>query len=217
MKDIGFALIFVASNLASLCLTSFVALQVWSRWQVDSNAQSRSLQGECCTCVCNGLASNCNRRVNEIMYGGVHNAMSTRDDGFFAPSHFQSLEKSLNEGFRSFMLDSCDCSGSATLCHSFCFSGTRDPGDVFSNVENFLNTYKNDVIILEFQMTAKNIFQLWEDTSDSFRNLVYKHPSKSAPWPTLNELRALGQRVLVFQHDGPDCEIEGNCPEGVMT
>ena len=44
--------------------------------------------------LCNGLATNCNRRVNEIMYAGVHNAMSSKEDNFVAYNNLKSLEVS---------------------------------------------------------------------------------------------------------------------------
>lgn len=44
--------------------------------------------------TCNGLASNCYQRVNELMFATLHNAMSTEEDGFSEPSHSLRLEVS---------------------------------------------------------------------------------------------------------------------------
>ena len=45
--------------------------------------------------LCNGLESNCGWRANEIMYAGVHNAMSSKEDGFLKWNNLLSLEASL--------------------------------------------------------------------------------------------------------------------------
>ena len=45
--------------------------------------------------TCNGLATNCQRRVNEIMYASVHNAYSALEDNFLvAYNNILSLEVS---------------------------------------------------------------------------------------------------------------------------
>lgn len=44
--------------------------------------------------TCNGLASNCDRPVNEVMFATLHNAMSSEEDGFYGPSHELRLEVS---------------------------------------------------------------------------------------------------------------------------
>lgn len=48
------------------------------------------------TRTCNGLESNCNLRVNELMFATLHNAMSSIEDGFYGPSHALRLEVSLS-------------------------------------------------------------------------------------------------------------------------
>lgn len=47
--------------------------------------------------TCNGLATNCNLRVNEVMFAAVHDAMSSVEDGFDGPSNSYHLEVSVNE------------------------------------------------------------------------------------------------------------------------
>ena len=42
--------------------------------------------------ICNGLASNCGWRVNEIMYPAVHNAYSSKENGFLEANNLLSLE-----------------------------------------------------------------------------------------------------------------------------
>ena len=92
-------------------------------WSKDSTIQR-----------CNGLASNCGWRVNEIMFPAVHNAMSSRNNGFLGWNNLLSLEvrssrfssdlfeglsilnspcylgqDALESGYRALFIDSCDC------------------------------------------------------------------------------------------------------------
>jgi len=64
-----------------------------------------------CEGCCNGLTSNCNLPVNEVLFAMVHNAMSSYEDYFIAANNNESLEKALVAGYRGLMLDSCLCDG----------------------------------------------------------------------------------------------------------
>jgi hypothetical protein len=64
-----------------------------------------------CEGCCNGLTSNCNLPVNEVLFPMVHNAMSSYEDYFVAANNNESLEKALVAGYRGLMLDSCLCDG----------------------------------------------------------------------------------------------------------
>jgi hypothetical protein len=57
--------------------------------------------------LCNGLASNCGWRVNEIMFAGVHNAMSSKDDGFVPWNNLSPLEVSLVIVSLDFLIAGC--------------------------------------------------------------------------------------------------------------
>jgi hypothetical protein len=170
------------------------------------------------TRVCNGLASNCNMRANDIMYATSHNAMSSQEDGFIAFNHLLSLEDSLEAGFRGFLLDSCDCGEieGVKFCHEFCFSGSREVEPVFLSILSFLNRYPHDIIVLELQVNDNSLWRLWEQVPQQFKDVIYSHASSRIEWPTLNEMIDMGKRAIVFHHNGPNCD-EGLCPEGVQT
>jgi hypothetical protein len=218
MKDIKFILLALASNLASFAVTHYAVLEIWKHSPV---AGRRSLQDDCCDCntaerICNGLASNCNQPANAIMYASLHNAMATRDDGFFiAINHDNRLEEALDAGFRGFMLDSCNCGGDTELCHGECLFGTRNPGQVFVNMVSFLKANPNEVLVLEFQIEDDTLFSLWESASAEFKAFLYAHPNRNTAWPTLGELIDLEQRIIFFQHNGGNCDAQGGCPLGV--
>lgn len=166
---------------------------------------------------CNGLSSNCIKRVNEIMFATSHNAMSTRQDSFFAPNHNLNLETSLQAGFRAFMLDLCDCSNGVAFCHSDCILGTRDPSVVFAAIVSFLQDNLSEVILLEFQVEpGSDMFDLFDIMRevDGFVDMMYEHPDTSSNWPLMSQLVDDNKRILVFQHRGPNCQLAGQCPEG---
>ncbi len=67
---------------------------------------------------CNGLEGLCDLRADQILYGTLHNAMSTVDDGFFiGANHVASLEEALEAGYRGLNLDICNCGGELVFCH----------------------------------------------------------------------------------------------------
>ena len=65
-----------------------------------------------CDGCCNGLPSNCNLPVNEVTFGMVHNAFSSKADLFAGYNNLRPLEEALVQGYRGLMLDSCICDGS---------------------------------------------------------------------------------------------------------
>eukprot|EP00814_Leptocylindrus_danicus_P017121 CAMPEP_0116018654 /NCGR_PEP_ID=MMETSP0321-20121206/8773_1 /TAXON_ID=163516 /ORGANISM="Leptocylindrus danicus var. danicus, Strain B650" /LENGTH=354 /DNA_ID=CAMNT_0003489081 /DNA_START=340 /DNA_END=1404 /DNA_ORIENTATION=- len=166
---------------------------------------------------CNGLSSNCVKRVNEIMFATSHNAMSTQQDFFFAPNHNLNLETSLKAGFRAFMLDLCDCNNRVEFCHSECILGTRDPSTVFAAIVSFLEENLSEVIVLELQIDpGSDMFELYSvmQDVDGFSDMIYEHPDASSDWPFLSQLVDDNKRILIFQHRGPNCQTAGQCPEG---
>jgi hypothetical protein len=151
------------------------------------------------------------------MYATVHNAMSSQEDGFLGFNNLLPLEDALDAGFRALLVDSCDCNDSGILmCHSVCVAGTRDPTVVFDNIVQFMNQHPHDILIIELQITDQSLGGLWESTTQEFRDLLYSHWGNTVPWPTLNELIDMGKRIIVFQHNGPNCDAKGSCPEGMF-
>lgn len=85
----------------------------WYGDNSDSDVTPETLKAmNTCEGCCNGLASNCNLPVNEVMFAMAHNAMSSRDDLFAGYNHLEPLEEALVSGYRGLMLDSCNCADS---------------------------------------------------------------------------------------------------------
>ena len=66
---------------------------------------------------CNGLTTNCDMRVNEILFATAHNANHHTGVG---SNHDKSLEDALDAGFRGLQLDFCKCNGNLQFCHGGC-------------------------------------------------------------------------------------------------
>jgi hypothetical protein len=176
---------------------------------------------------CNGSPALCGLPVSAIVFPGVHNAMSSRADGFHAPNNILGLEEALDAGVRALQLDSCDCGGSLglQLCHGQCSFlgfvalGHRDPRAVFANIKAFLDDHPREVVVVDLQANDGTLDALYYDVLDSipgFADMMYQHPRRRDPWPTLGTLVESNQRILFFQHNGNNCRVEGGCPPGIM-
>ena len=206
---------------------SFASLETNRAQQPGYDSQGRML--------CNGHHLNCFRRANEIMYATVHNAMSSRADGFLAYNNLYPLEDALAAGFRGLTIDSCDCGRvGIQLCHGLCLAGFRRPVPTLEGIVAFLNDHPHEVILVEIQVGGESLGPLFAELEEvvGLSDLVYQHPSnrknnnnnnKSAkeeeeeeyiPWPKLSELIEMNQRLIIFAHDDITCE-EGSCPAGV--
>ena len=193
--------------------------EIWdSDFQFIQCNTGNSTSAEMC---CNGLTSNCDMRVNKILFATMHNAMSTRDDNFLAPDHELSLEKALIAGFRAFMLDICDCNDSVfsflpekldeamsringnaidlQFCHGTCLAGTRDISTVFQHMVNFLNAYKGEVILIDFQfpdtpaerdLQYLSVLYTMMRSVDGFTDMMYIHNQAESKWPWMRKLVA---------------------------
>ena len=73
-----------------------------------------------CGDCCNGLSSNCELRLDEVMFAGVHNAMATRENGFtLGGNHDFELESALEAGYRALNMDVCNCGKISTYLSCF--------------------------------------------------------------------------------------------------
>lgn len=175
--------------------------------------------GKNATMLCNGLANLCTQPLDKVMFATVHNAMSSRADNFLGWNNVQEFEGALDLGFRGLFIDSCDCSIGVQLCHASCSYGYRRPKPAFSSIVDFLDRNRNEVILIEIQVNGDSLMELFQVISeiDGFQELLYQHPGRMAPWPTLQELIEQNTRLVIFQHDNGDCNIEGSCPYGVLN
>ena len=131
-------------------ISTIIGVLIWryGPWAKDS-AQVLSLEttASCPNC-CNGLVTNCNKSVNDVLFPMVHQSHSSSENKFVGASNTKSLEEALVAGYRALQLSTCMCelmSGQLLLerdpewglgesnlgfCHTACGAGVRDPKDV---------------------------------------------------------------------------------------
>ncbi|CAB9514797.1 integral membrane protein [Seminavis robusta] len=174
------------------------------------------------TLCCNGLENACDLRINEVMLATVHNAMATKEDGsLLEPNHFLSLERALEAGYRGLHLEVCKCNGVYEFCNGVCQLGSRNPIEVFLNIDRFLRDHREEVIVLHLQINShvhqevslQELYQVMQNATQFNRNL-YIQKSNRARWPTLRKMIEMDKRVLLFHSNGPSCEDE-ECPSGM--
>lgn len=183
---------------------------------------------------CNGSPSNCQLKLNEMMFATLHNAMSTEETDFiFGYNHYKSLEKALVAGYRGINLDLCNCGGSDVddnkkgglqFCHNVCDYGERMPNEVFTNIVNFLKEYPSEVIVLIFQASDQGPI-VWNDLYDEmklvedFVDMMYVHEvdgeggeGTEKEWPLMDDLVKSNKRIISFYFNGGTC-TDDICPE----
>ena len=118
-------------------------------WSADSaQVTSFTTTATCDTC-CNGLPTNCDKQLNDVIFPMVHNAHSSTANKFTFAYHTKSMEEALVAGYRAVGLSTCNCEfglvtqqflsqdeewglGESPLgfCNDKCVKGVRDPKDV---------------------------------------------------------------------------------------
>jgi hypothetical protein len=167
---------------------------------------------------CNGLDSNCDMRVNDLLYATLHNA---NVDSFPFQNHNAPLEEALVAGYRGLMLDVCKCNGELKFCHGLCNLGDRDIVEVIANIVSFLHSNPKDVIIIDFEMSLGDPTpaELWTVMSSvpGLDSKVYEYMDDNGEWPTLGAMTDSGKQIIAFQHNGPNCPLgeQGIAGQGI--
>jgi hypothetical protein len=163
--------------------------------------------GDCC----NGLASNCDLKVNEVLYATVHNANHDNRTAFF--NNVFPLEDALTAGYRGLMIDVCKCPNEqdeeeVIFCHGMCGIGTRDPAEVFTNINTFLSSNSKDMLIINFELSVGNPTpaELWAvlDGVDGISSKTYDYTEGSS-WPTMKQMQNINKQLILFKHGGLSC------------
>lgn len=168
---------------------------------------------------CNGSVDNCVLRVDQMMFGLVHNAMASEEKGFIVGyNHQLGISKALMAGYRGLSLDVCNCNGMIQFCHNVCDLGERVPNEVFTNMVQFLNDYPSEVVVLLFEASTEKGPIVWNNlydemsTVDGFSDMIYVHTYGNA-WPTMGTLVSQNKRIIVFYMNGGTC-TNNACPLG---
>ena len=195
------------------------------------------------TDACNGDRALCGKRVDEIVFPGAHNSMSSAELGWMFPNQELASVSLLGYGIRSLLFDvhygapvggqvrteiqdeaasrakfeqavgkeaidaamriRSQLQGAATgprapyLCHGFCELGATPLATMLEGVRDFLVAHPGEVLmfVIEDYVTPADIAAAFQ--ASGLERFVYRGPV-TAPWPTLGELVARDERVLVF-------------------
>jgi hypothetical protein len=173
---------------------------------------------------CNGLTvGTCQLRADEMLYAYMHNAVATSENGFrVLPNHEFGLEKALRSGFRALELDvgRCGSGNDLVFFHSTCTLGSRPAAEVWEAIDTFLTEEPTEVVILFLQMPEVDEVTLTEldeaiQSVPGLPDRLYQHSIPGTPWPTLGELVAADERLILLYFNQPDCFAQVNgCPTG---
>ena len=153
--------------------------------------------------VCNGHESLCDVPFDEVVFAVSHNAMSNADDGWSLPNQQWTLRRQLDEGVRGFMLDTYNEGDEVLLCHGVCVAGSIPLDQALRVFVEFLEENPGEVLTFMIQPGAST-----ETTAATFERAdavpITRVQSVGEPWPTLGELIAADERMVVFHEGGDD-------------
>mmetsp|Transcript_12780 Transcript_12780/g.26186 ORF Transcript_12780/g.26186 Transcript_12780/m.26186 type:complete len:370 (-) Transcript_12780:282-1391(-) len=215
-----------------LAIAGILTWRLGPWYNTSYDATSLSVSTSCSDC-CNGLESNCDLPVNQILFPTVHNAHSSYENGFITASNNLPLEEALVAGYRGLMLESCLCDGllgtyllkenegsNLGFCTSFCSSGVRGALEVLRNVKTFLEANPNEVLIVQIEITDNGFESLRSALNTTGLTPFIPRFSETyiQIWPTLRQLIEANTRLLLFANGDEISSCKANeCPDGILS
>lgn len=159
---------------------------------------------------CNGSSELCDRKLNEVVLPGTHNSMAAAELGWFNSNHTYSIPNQLKRGARAMLIDTyygvLQTNGQIRnagagpgdplyLCHESCLFGASPLVPELEKVASFLKANPNEVLVFVNQ-DGVNPGDFAEAVEASGL-LEYIYEGPTGPWPTLGEMIATNQRVLM--------------------
>jgi hypothetical protein len=194
--------------LVALCLLAACAAPTEDAPPMDAAAAETSASADATATVavatepCNGHAALCDRRVDEVAFAGTHNSMASAEAGFIPPNHTFGLRRQLDDGIRAMLLDTHYHTDDSKpdvrtwLCHGFCELGKIPLHEGLRTLRDFLDERPREVLVLVFQDGIEPVDLAQAMTQSGLEPLIYAGPYGET-WPTLGELVASNQRVIV--------------------
>jgi len=147
---------------------------------------------------CNGIPGLCDLRVDQVVFPTTHNANSSHEQGYLFPNQGPRLRRQLDDGVRGLMLDLHKDNGQLMFCHSFCGLGSQDLVEGLIEIRQFLDQNPHEVLAFLMEPSGVNAAEI-QGAFDAAEISKYCRPQAvDAPWPTLGELVAKNQRVIVL-------------------
>ncbi|GMI17260.1 hypothetical protein TrLO_g13403 [Triparma laevis f. longispina] len=199
---------------AATDLAAESSVPVWSFNQCSGKAQ-----------CCNGLDSNCAKRVNEVTFAGIHNSMSNAEDGWLSPNNFLPHLGGLEMGYRALMVDVFMFNGdfddttpdTLYVCHGLCAFGSRTALDDFNVTKTWLDENPNEVIIMYMENQPNTNDAMWDTMEALGMNDMLVVRDDDGEWPTLGDCVDKNKRIVFMKQEG-DC-LPGSgvkCPPGFL-
>lgn len=162
---------------------------------------------------CNGSQELCDRPFDEVCFAVTHNSMSNAEDGWNLPNQYFNIATQLEDGIRSFMLDTyINVEGiddeerdKVVLCHGACALGKVLLSEVLQIYKDFMDTYPNEIlsIIFQSQVSASEMAREFEEAG--MVDYLFVH-EPGADWPTLQEMIDAGTTMVIFTEDNSATE-----------
>ncbi|MEM9464556.1 MAG: hypothetical protein AAGA90_04255 [Actinomycetota bacterium] len=177
---------------------------------------------------CNGADELCDRAIDEIVFAGSHNAMSSTDLGWQLAMQTGDIVTQLDHGVRALLIDALywraegvveggdDAAAAAVieaslsndepragtwLCHGFCALGATDLTAGLADISLWLDANPREIllIIVQDEISTPDLEAAFE--ASGLRDHVHIHEPGTA-WPTLGALIDADERVLVWGENG---------------
>lgn len=153
---------------------------------------------------CNQQLSFCDRKYSNVTFVGTH------DSPFVGPLPTQNQDKSvtdqLNAGVRFLQAQTHNFLNTPFMCHTSCFEENAGTVQAYlTQVKNWLDANPNDVVTMlwtnpdKIAMTKFDaVFKTVGATRYVFKPSSSPNPLPMGSWPTLGQMIASGQRLVVF-------------------
>ena len=175
---------------------------------------------------CNGHAELCDRPVDEVVFAGSHNSMSSTDLGWELAMQTGDIVTQLDHGVRALLIDALYWSDTGSLdggndgamsviegalgddeprpgtwlCHGFCALGATDLVGGLTDIKLWLDSNPREVlmIVVQDEITTADLTSALE--ASELTSLI--HRNQAATFPTLGELIERNERVLIYAENG---------------
>lgn len=172
---------------------------------------------------CNGHVELCDRRIDEVVFAGSHNSMSSTDLGWDLAMQTGDMVNQLDFGVRALLIDALywDTPGDPDilegasnaaieaalsdeeprpgtwLCHVFCALGATELTSGLTEIALWMDTHPREVllIIVQDEVTEQDLEAAF--VGSGLRDLAYIHEPGTS-YPTLGELIEADTRILVY-------------------
>ncbi len=185
---------------------------------------------------CNGSVNLCDRRIDEVVFAGSHNSMSSSDLGWELALQTGDMVTQLDHGIRALLIDAHYWDNEGTveggddlaagflieaalsddqpkpgtwLCHGFCALGATDLTGGLTDVDFWLEAHPREVllIIVQDEISIGDLTEAFDRSGLLARAHVHE---TSTPFPTLQALIDADERIIVWAENAgePDTWIQ---------